>query len=100
MKFKIYQIKNMRETAYCFRGWDFAKNHSFTIGDYEEVYAGERDKKHILSNLWEEFNIDHPADFRGHSLSVSDIVALKEKDFWYWYYCDSFGWEDITDIVD
>ncbi len=101
MKFKIFQINNTRETDYGFRGWDFAKDHGFKLSDYKEVYSGTREKKYILDNLWEEFNINHPADFRGHSMSVSDVVALKDdnKDYWYWYYCDSFGWEEITEFV-
>ncbi len=98
MKFKIYQLKDIRKTAYAFRGWDEAEKYGFSIDDYKEVYSGEREKKYILANLWEEFNINHPNDFRGHSLSVSDVIALKDdgKDYWYWYYCDSFGWEEIT----
>lgn len=101
MEFKIYQLINSRETDYGFMGWDVAKKHGFKISDYKEVYSGEREQKGILDNLFEEFNLHHPADFRGHSLSVSDVVALKEpkNDYWYWYYCDSWGWEEITDVV-
>jgi hypothetical protein len=38
------------------------------------------------------FNLEHPKDFRGHSLSVSDIVQMEDE----FYYCDSFGWKKIA----
>lgn len=101
MEFKIFQIADLENCGYGFMGWRYAYKRGFSFTDYKEVYSGEREKKYILDNLWEEFNINHPVDFRGHSLSVSDIVALKDKDkdYWYWYYCDSFGWEEITEII-
>ena len=100
MKYEIHQIANTKATNYTFRSWEEAKKE-FNISDYKKVYSGELPQKNILDNLWEKFNIDHPADFRGHSLSVSDVVALKKdgNDYWYWYYCDSWGWEEITEIV-
>jgi len=101
MKYAIYQIKDIRNTIYSFVGWCDAVEKEFNINDYYKVYEGEMEQKHILDKLWEMFNINHPADFRGHSLSVSDLVALKkdENDYWYWYYCDSFGWKEITDLM-
>jgi len=101
MQFRIFQLKSIADTDYAFRDWKCAKKHGFKLADYKKVYSGEREKKYILANLWEEFNINHPADFRGHSLSVSDLVALRDdgKDYWYWYYCDSFGWEEVTEII-
>ena len=99
MEFRIYQLKNMRETEYGFMGWDFAEDHGFKFEDYKRVYSGLR-RYNGLDDLFEEFNIYSPVDFRGHSLSVSDIVAVKrEGGEWKWYYCDSFGWEDITVTV-
>ena len=41
-------------------------------------------------------NINRPSDFTGHSLSVSDIVEIVRKDETKYYYCDDFGWTDIT----
>ena len=100
MKYEIYQIANIKSTDYAFRSWDEAKE-KFNINDYRKVYNGDLPQKYILSSIWEKFNINHPADFRGHSLSVSDVVALKKdgNDYWYWYYCDSLGWEEITDLM-
>lgn len=101
MKYKIYQIKDVANTNYAFVGWNKAIADMFTLNDYSLVYEGEIEKRNCLDKLFEIFNINRPADFHGHSLSVSDVVALKDdgKDYWYWYYCDSFGWEEITEKV-
>lgn len=102
MLFKIYQLKNIRKTDYAFRDWECASSHGFDIKDYKLVYSGDREKNNILENLFVEFNLNHPEDFRGHSMSVSDVVAIKEDSndyYWYYYYCDDFGWEEITYIV-
>jgi hypothetical protein len=102
MKVKIYQIRDTRNTMYSFIGWNDAVKADFSIDDYELVYECQREKQYILDNLWEEFNINHPADFHGRSMSVSDVIALQDdgKDYWYWYYCDSLGWEEITEIME
>lgn len=99
MEYKIYQLKNTRDTFYGFMGWDVAERNGFNINDYKEVYHGEGE--YTLDKLFEKFNLYHPDDFTGHSLSVSDVVAIKKScdDCWKWYYCDSFGWEDVTEIV-
>lgn len=100
MKYKIYQIKDIGKCAYAFRDWECAQK-LFNIADYRMVYDGEMEQKYILEKLFEKFNLDRPDDFRGHSLSVSDVVALKkdENDYWYWYYCDDIGWTEITDNI-
>ena len=112
MKYTIYQLKDIRNTMYSFVGWSDAVAKDFDINDYKKVYEGDyqtelEDRYNhvstyagaVLNKLFEMFNINHPADFRGHSLSVSDLVALKKDDSWIWYYCDSFGWKEITDIM-
>jgi hypothetical protein len=45
-----------------------------------------------LERLFIMFNLNHPADFRGHSLSVSDVVAIEGKH----YYCDSIGFVELN----
>jgi len=101
VQYKIYQLRSIRNTDYAFCGWNEAKDHGFDISDYREVYSGEIPQKNCLDELFRIFNLEHPADFTGHSLSVSDVVAIKEEgnDYWYWFYCDSFGWEEITEKV-
>ena len=64
---------------------------------YEVVYVAPlmpyKDRNMLLEGLYEKFNIDHPADFRGHSLSVSDIVALKANGMVSFHYVDSIGFQ-------
>lgn len=72
------------------------------LSTYDKVYEGdfsEFEKKggdiaKQLEALYTKFNIDHPADFKGHSLSVSDVVAVKGKP----YYIDTFGFKELTDF--
>jgi hypothetical protein len=45
----------------------------------------------VLESLFAKFNINHPADFKGHSLSVSDIIELNGK----YYYCDSISFVQL-----
>lgn len=52
----------------------------------------------ILNQIYEQFNIDHPVDFKGHSLSVSDVIVLKCNDELAAFYIDSFGFEPIPDF--
>ena len=53
------------------------------IDHYEVVYTAPllpyKDLGTMLEQMYEKFNIDHPADFRGHSLSVSDIIAIRQN---------------------
>lgn len=101
MKYTIYQMTEPRK--YLFMSWDFAKDNGFSFGDYKEIYNGsaiELDDSRVLESLFEKFNLYHPKNFTGHSLSVSDIVKLTtENNSDKYYYCDFFGWEDITDRI-
>ena len=94
MKYKLLQIKNLEECPYVFMRFKFADNHGFDLSDYTVVYEGEvkdGDPQETLESLFVEFNISHPHDFKGHSLSVSDVVQLGDD----YYYCDSLGWVKI-----
>lgn len=74
-------------------------------GNYNLVYAGELSDIHgqsqgeKLNAIFEKFNIDHPADYRGHSLSVSDIVVLHEDGENSAHFVDSFGFTKLPDFI-
>lgn len=92
VKYQIKQIKDARACDYAFDGWNYAKD-KYNPEDYDVVYEGEIEVKDAdvygpLEKLFQIFNINHPADFEGHSLSTSDVVHLGDTD----YYCDSIGW--------
>jgi len=62
---------------------------------YEFIYKKEYPQMEVyslLNKVFEDFNMNHPADFKGHSLSVSDIVVVDDEV----YFCDSFGWKKLV----
>lgn len=96
MNYKIYQV-DPHTCDYCFEGWSWAKDR-FNFKDYELKYEDEievEDVNKTLEDLFTIFNIKRPSDFKGHSLSVSDIVELDGK----YYYCDNVGWTEITKYI-
>lgn len=101
MIYKILQIKNRRECNYTWMSWEIAEK-DFNINDYEVIYKGNIEKEDLnqvvqiedyLEHLFYVFNMQHPVDFKGHSLSVSDIIEL-DNDL---YYVDSFGFKKIEE---
>lgn len=73
------------------------------IEHYDVVYAGTlppyTDQSVMLESLYTKFNMDHPEDFRGHSMSVSDIVALKVENEVFFHYVDTFGFKELPDFM-
>lgn len=71
--------------------------------NYAAVYAGSLDRsgdtQDRLNELYETFNIRRPEDFRGHSLSVSDIVALKQNGVVSCHYVDSWGLKELPGFI-
>ena len=67
--------------------------------DYDVVYiaplSSYTDQTAMLEGLYTKFNVDRPEDFRGHSLSVSDIVALKTDAVVSYHYVDSIGFKEL-----
>ena len=67
--------------------------------NYQMVYAAELSPGETLEDIYTRFNIDHPEDFKGHSLSVSDVVVLHEKGSDTAYYVDSIGFKEVPDFL-
>lgn len=97
MKIRIYQINMDRDTnRMAFMNYEFANKHGFTPEIYDLVYDGDLDAEN-LEDIYTILNIGkRPEDFKGHSLSVSDIVELVKTDNSTFHFCDSFGWETIN----
>ena len=70
--------------------------------NYDVIYTGpivcEQSQMATLERLYEIFNLNRPSDFTGHSLSVSDIVALKQDGVVSYHYCDSVGFKELPDF--
>ena len=100
--FSIYQIKSGDETRdYRFEPFDRlqATGRSVDRANYDLVYTAPLDSKTTLEDIYRTFNIDHPADFKGHSLSVSDVVVLHQGGKDTAHYCDSFGFQQVPEFV-
>ncbi len=95
MIYKIKQIADMPRSLYRFMDYDFAVTNGFNLNDYATIYEGEIDgetPEQALEKLFYIFNMQYPKDFRGHSLSVSDVVELDGVN----YYCDNLGWKKLS----
>ena len=100
--FSIYQIKSGDETRdYRFEPFDRlrATGRSVDRANYDLVYTAPLDSKTTLEDIYRTFNIDHPADFKGHSLSVSDVVVLHQGGKDTAQYCDSFGFQQVPEFL-
>lgn len=83
-------------------GMDFIKSEGITVSgeDYQMVYLGELEEGDTMDTLFVKFNIDHPDDFTGHSLSVSDVIVLENDWEQKAYYVDSVGFVELPGFVD
>lgn len=92
--YKLYQIKNPSNCAYAFRKYDYAKEHNFSLDDYELVYSKEdiepktKYDEELLTILFKRLNTVNP---EGYSLSISDVVELNGK----FYYCETSEWKQL-----
>ncbi|MCQ5129473.1 YodL domain-containing protein [Butyricicoccus faecihominis] len=99
--FSIYQLKDGPETRdYRFEPYDRLQAAGLAVDrqNYNLIYTAPLDGKTTLEDIYRTFNIDHPADFTGHSLSVSDIVVLNRSGKQEAHYCDSFGFQDVPEF--
>lgn len=73
------------------------------IDHYEVVYTAPllpfKDRNTLLEGMYEKFNIARPEDFRGHSLSVSDIVALNQGGVVSCHYVDTIGFQELPGFL-
>ena len=100
-QFGIYQITARDpEHDYRFMNLDFVKRHGMEVNraDYELVYTAPLAEKDTLEAIYERFNIQRPADFTGHSLSVSDVVVLNDGKSIKACYVDSIGFAELPDF--
>ena len=67
--------------------------------DYELVYVGELSGTMSLEDIFERFNMDHPKGFRGHSLSVSDVVVLNDGENVTAHFIDSISFEQLDSFL-
>lgn len=101
-QYGIYQIaKGSPGDEYLFWGMDFVKKHGLEISgkDYNFIYSGTAEPGETLDSLYEKFNLYHPEDFTGHSLSVSDVIVWNDGKESKAYYVDSYGFTELPDFI-
>ncbi|EOS68156.1 hypothetical protein C818_03892 [Lachnospiraceae bacterium MD308] len=101
-KFGIYQLKDSAETRDIrFMDMDYLEKEGIPVSreNYTLVYTGELTEGMSLEDIYTKFNIDHPADFTGHSLSVSDVVLLHQDGENTSHYVDSVGYREIPEFT-
>ena len=113
-KYGIYQLKpNPELDSLRFEGTESLKRMGITKDNFDAIkpenytllYVGELSELQketqgaTLEAIFEKFNLDHPEDVRGHSLSVSDIVVLHQNGQNTAHFVDSFGYTEIPDFL-
>lgn len=100
--FSIYQLRGGDDTRdYRFESLESLKERGLTVdrANYELVYSAPLHDIETLESIYQRFNIDHPEDFTGHSLSVSDIVVLRHGEQETAHYCDSAGFVEVPEFL-
>ena len=100
--FSIYQLKGGNETLdYRFEPLDSIHRNGLSVKpeNYELVYTAPLTAKDDLESIYTRFNVDRPADFTGHSLSVSDIVVLHQDGKDAAHYCDRVGFSEVPEFL-
>ena len=113
-KYGIYQLKDDPELdKFRFAGTESLKRMGITKDNfdavlpenYKLVYMGElvelqgQTQSETLEAIYTKFNIDHPVDYKEHSLSVSDIVVLHEDGENSAHFVDSFGFTELPKFM-
>ena len=99
--FAIYQLKGGPETRdYRFEAYESLQEAGLAVDrqNYDLVYTAPLDGKTTLEDIYRTFNLNRPADFTGHSLSVSDVVVLNRSGKEEAHYCDSFGFTPVPEF--
>ncbi len=97
--FTIYQLKDDVPVDYHFRSLERLQENGLAVdpANYEKIYTAPLTPGMGLERIFEKFNFDRPEDFKGHSLSVSDVVVLHQNGTDTAHYTDSIGFVDISE---
>ena len=103
--FAIYQVSRDDPQNVRFMNLDWLKSHAISIdrSNYDLIYTAPLSESGTvpeqLEKLYEQFNLQKPADFHSPSMSVSDIVAIKQDGKVSCHYCDSVGFTQIPGFL-
>ena len=103
--FAIYQLRDGDETRdlrFMNMDWLISQGLSPDRANYELAYTGEMAfglGSAALERLYQKFNVNHPADYHRPSMSVSDILAVKQDGVVSFHYCDSYSFARVPDFI-
>jgi hypothetical protein len=100
--YQIYQLKKSNELRkFRFESYSQlkAQNREINFNNYNIIYKNSYSKEIDLEELFSKFNSNIPNDFKGHSLSVSDVIAINDGSNIKAYYCDNFGFKEIPEFA-
>ena len=103
--FAIYQVNRDDPQNVRFMNLDWLQSHNLAVdrNNYDLIYTaplnGSGSTMEQLETLYKQFNLQKPVDFHSPSLSVSDIVAIKQDGKVSCHYCDSVGFTEIPGFL-
>lgn len=100
-RYTIYQIKeeSLQDCVFLSFGMLSKFGENVSKDRYQEVYSDVLKPGTTLDELFRKFNVDHPADYTGRNLSVSDVVVLHKSGKDTAYYCDLAGWQEVPGFL-
>ncbi len=101
-QFGIYQLNDSPQARdVLFMNSDFLEMKGVAISreNYNLIYTAPLEEGTSLEDIFTRFNIDRPEDFKGHSLSVSDVVVLHQNGENSYHFVDSFGYKEVPEFI-
>ena len=101
-QFGIYQLNDSPQARdVLFMNSDFLEMKGVAISreNYNLIYTATLEEGTSLEDIFTRFNIDRPEDFKGHSLSVSDVVVLHQNGENSYHFVDSFGYKEVPEFI-
>lgn len=100
--YMVYQLKHTEENHLLrFEALDrlYAAGKIVDPANYELIYAGPFTPGETLETIYRDLNVDHPEDYHGYSLSMSDVVVLREYGKDTAHYCDAIGFTEVPQFL-
>ena len=100
--YMVYQLKHTEENHLLrFEALDrlYAAGKTVDPSNYELIYAGPFTPGETLETIYRDLNVDHPEDYHGYSLSMSDVIVLREYGKDTAHYCDTIGFTEVPQFL-
>lgn len=100
-EYRIYQLTERAPSHLRFKSYAQLRSQEGSVArrNYELIYAESLLAEMTLEDIFFKFNMDHPDDFKGHSLSVSDVVVLQRDGYTTAHYVDVIGYQEVPEFL-